>query len=177
MDFFTVPAMTFGMLSCFFIIRHDRRRILHFNVTRHPTSLWIIQQLREAFPFGSAPRFSILDRDAQYGAEVPAAIRSMKITCVRTSLRSPWQSGIVERWVESLRRDLLDHILAKDSIGNHRRSQCRVVEEAKGWHEPTPQFKLRAPEDPTRLSMVDGFLGPIELGRCKACLLRHNSSG
>ncbi len=112
MDFFTAPTITFGVLYCFFVISHDRRRILHFNVTKHPTSLWIIQQLREAFPFGSAPRFVILDRDAQYGAEVPAAIRSMKIKCVHTSLWSPWQNGIAERWVESCRRDLLDHIIA-----------------------------------------------------------------
>src|SRR6202790_832898 len=112
MDFFTVPTITFGMLYCFFIIGHDRRRILYFHVTRHPTSLWVVQQLREAFPFGSAPRVVIFDRDAKYGAELPAAIRSMRIECVRTSLRSPWQNGIAERWVESCRRDLLDHVIA-----------------------------------------------------------------
>ena len=78
MDFFTVPTITFGVLYCFFVIGHDRRRILHFNVTRHPTSLWVVQQLREAFPYESAPRFLILDRDAKYGTEVPTAIRSMK---------------------------------------------------------------------------------------------------
>jgi hypothetical protein len=49
------------------VIAHDRRRILHCNVTKHPTSLWVVQQLREAFPFGSAPRFLIFDRDRKYG--------------------------------------------------------------------------------------------------------------
>src|SRR5258708_23446578 len=78
MDFFTVPTITFGVLYCFPIISHDRRRVLHVNVTKHPTSGWIIQQLREAFPFGSAPRFLILDRDAKYGLDVPAAVRSLK---------------------------------------------------------------------------------------------------
>ena len=112
MDFFTVPTLTFGMLYCFFIISHDRRRILHFHVTRHPTSLWVVQQLREAFPYGTVPRFMILDRDAKYGTEVPAAIRSMTIQCVRTSRESPWQNGVAERWVESCRRDLLDHVIA-----------------------------------------------------------------
>jgi hypothetical protein len=77
MDFFTVPTITFSALYCFFVISHDRRRILHFNVTKHPTSLWIVQQLREAFPFESAPRFVIFDRDAKYGLEVPAAVRSL----------------------------------------------------------------------------------------------------
>jgi putative transposase len=57
MDFFTVPTITFGVLDCFFVISHDRRRILYFNVTKHPTSLWTVQQLREAFPFELAPRF------------------------------------------------------------------------------------------------------------------------
>jgi putative transposase len=93
MDFFTVPTITFGVLYCFFVISHDRRRILHFNITKHPTSSWIIQQLREAFPFGAAPRFLIHDRDAKYGTEVPAAIRSLKINAVRTSFESPWQKG------------------------------------------------------------------------------------
>jgi putative transposase len=112
MDLFTVPTLTFRVLYCFFIISHDRRRILHFNVTRHPTSLWIVQQLREAFPYQSAPRFLIFDRDAKYGLEVPVAVRSMAIRPVRTAHRSPWQNGIAERWVESCRQDLLDHVIA-----------------------------------------------------------------
>src|SRR5664280_1634611 len=98
MDFFIVPTLTFGVLYCFFIIGHDRRRILHFNVTRHPTSIWIVQQLREAFPYDSAPRFLLLDHDAKYGLEVPASMRSLRMTPVRTSIRSPWQNGVAERW-------------------------------------------------------------------------------
>ena len=112
MDFFTAPTITFDVLYCFFVISHDRRRILHFNVTKHPTSRWIIQQLREAFPFESASRFLIFDRDAKYGLEVPVAVRSLKMSPVRTSFESPWQNGVAERWVESCRRDLLDHVIA-----------------------------------------------------------------
>ena len=114
MDFFTVPTLTFGVVYCFFIIGHDRRRILHFNVTRHPTSAWIVQQLREAFPYDSAPRFLLLDHDAKYGLEVPASMRSLNMTPVRTSIRSPWQNGVAERWVGSCRRDLLDHVITLD---------------------------------------------------------------
>ena len=110
MDFFTVPTVTFSVLYCFFVISHDRRRILHCNVTRHPTSLWIVQQLREAFPFDSAPRFLIFDRDAKYGLEVPAVVRSLNICPVQTAFESPWQNGVAERWVGSCRRDLLDHV-------------------------------------------------------------------
>ena len=112
MDFFTVPTVTFTLLYCFFVIGHDRRRVLHLNVTCHPTSSWIVQQLREAFPYQSAPKFLIFDHDAKYGLEVPAAIRSMSITCLQTSVRSPWQNGVAERWVGSCRRDLLDHVIA-----------------------------------------------------------------
>jgi putative transposase len=67
MDFFTVPTIRFDLLYCFFVISHGRRHILHFNVTRHPTGSWIVQQLREAFPYQSASRFLIFDRDAKYG--------------------------------------------------------------------------------------------------------------
>src|SRR6266852_2266356 len=131
MDFFTVPMITFGVLYCFFVISHGRRRILHINVTNHPTSLWIVQQLREAFPFESAPRFLIFDRDAKYGLEVPAAVRSLKISPVRTSFESPWQNGVAERWVESCRRDLLDHIIAV----NERHLKRLLSEYVRYYHE------------------------------------------
>src|SRR5713101_8205386 len=70
MDFFTVHTVTFGILYCFFVIAHDRRRILHFNVTRNPTSLWIVQQFREAFPFKALHKYLILDRDKKFGLDV-----------------------------------------------------------------------------------------------------------
>jgi hypothetical protein len=82
MDFFTVPTVTFNLLYCFFIISHDRRQIVHFNVTQHPTTSWIVQQLREAFPYESAPKFLLFDHDQKYGVEVPAALRSLQITGV-----------------------------------------------------------------------------------------------
>jgi len=116
MDFFTVPTLRFGMLYGFFVISHDRRQILHFNVTKHPTGLWVVQQLREAFPFESAPRFLIFDRDGKYGVEVPAAVRSLRIRPVRTSFESPWQNGVAERWIESCRHELLDHIIAVNEL-------------------------------------------------------------
>lgn len=96
MDFFTVPTITFRLLYCFFVISHNRRHILHFNVIQHPTSNWVVQQLREAFPYESVPRFLIFDRDGKYGVDVPIAVRSMAIRPVRTSARSPWQNGVAE---------------------------------------------------------------------------------
>ncbi|HVS89975.1 MAG TPA: integrase core domain-containing protein [Candidatus Acidoferrum sp.] len=138
MDFFTVPTITFGVLYCFFIVSHDRRRILHFNVTQHPTSLWIVQQLREAFPFESSPRFLIFDRDAKYGLEVPVAVRSLKVSPVRTSLESPWQNGVAERWVGSCRRDLLDHIIAFDE----RHLKRLLSEYVRYYHEDRTHLGL-----------------------------------
>src|SRR5207249_1178207 len=138
MDFFTVPTVTFGVLYCFFVISYDRRRILHFNVTRHPTSPWIVQQLREAFPFGSGPRFLIFDRDAKYGLEVPIAARSMSLTPVRTSYESPWQNGVAERWVESCRRDLLDQIIAM----NERHLKRLLSEYVRYYHEDRTHLGL-----------------------------------
>ena len=138
MDFFTVPTITFGVLYCFFVISHDRRRILHVNITKHPTSLWIVQQLREAFPFGLAPTFLIFDRDAKYGLEVPAAVRSLKLNPVRTSFESPWQNGVAERWVESCRRDLLDHIIALDE----RHLKRLLSEYVRYYHEDRTHLGL-----------------------------------
>ena len=111
MDFFTVPTLTFGVLYCFFVIAHDRRRILHCNVTKHPDSAWIIQQLREAFPYDSAPGYMIFDRAANFNGEVIDTVKSFGIQPKRTSFRSPWQNGVAERWVGNCRREVFDHVI------------------------------------------------------------------
>jgi putative transposase len=162
MDFFTVPTITFSSLYCFFVISHDRRRILHFNVTKHPTSSWIIQQLREAFPFGSAPRFLIFDRDAKYGLEVPAAVRSLRVNPLRTSFESPWQNGVAERWVGSCRRDLLDHIIAVDE----RHLKRRLSEYIHYYHEDRTHLGLGkgTPDGRTRTIASGHVLSHPRLG-------------
>jgi putative transposase len=114
MDFFTVPTLTFEVLYCFFVIAHNRRRILHFNVTRHPTSERVSQQLREAFPYDSVPGYLIFDRATNFSDDVVSIVKSFGITPKRTSFRSPWQNGIAERWVGNCRRDLLDHVIVLD---------------------------------------------------------------
>jgi hypothetical protein len=104
MDFFTVPTLTFRVLRCFFVIEHGRRKILHFNVTEHPTGPWIAQQLREAFP-GSCPyRYAILDGDAKFGKEATDVLTTDGMKPVRISPASPWQNGVAERWIGSCRR-------------------------------------------------------------------------
>jgi len=162
MDFFTVPTITFSALYCFFVISHNRRRILHFNVTKHPTSSWIVQQLREAFPFGSVPRFVIFDGDAKYGLEVPAAVRSLRVHPVRTSFESPWQNGVAERWVGSCRRDLLDHIIAVDE--HHLRR--RLSEYIRYYHEDRTHLGLgkETPDGRTRTLASGRVLSHVRLG-------------
>jgi len=138
MDFFAVPTITFSVLYGFFIISHDRRRILHFNVTQHPTSTWIIQQLRQAFPYRSSPRFLIFDRDSKYSVDVACAVRSMAIRPVRTSFERPWQNGVAERWVESCRRDLLDHIIA---VNEHHLKRL-LVDYVRYYHDDRTHLGL-----------------------------------
>jgi len=110
-DFFTIPTLTFQVLYCFFVIEHGRRKILYFNVTRHPTAEWVVQQLREAFPEAGPYRYVILDRDAKFDAEVVALLQGTGLKPKRTTIRSPWQNGIAERWVGSCRRELLDQVI------------------------------------------------------------------
>ena len=112
MDFFTVPTLTCGILYCFFVIGHDRRRILHFNVTRNPNALWVTLQLRETWEYGQEPQqYLIFDRDAKFGAEVVSTVKAIGPQPIRTAFRSPWQNGIADRWIGSVRRDLLDHVI------------------------------------------------------------------
>jgi putative transposase len=162
MDFFTVPTLTFGVLYCFFVIGHDRRRVLHFNITRHPASIWIVQQLREAFPYQWAPRFLIFDRDAKYGLEVPVAVRSMAIRPIRSSFQSPRQNGIAERWVESCRRDLLDHVIAI----NESHLKRLLSEYVHYYHEDRTHLGLDKETPGSRLRSVSSgrVIGQARLG-------------
>lgn len=114
MDFFTVPTLAFGVLYCFFIVAHDRRRILHFNVTRHPSSAWVSQQLREAFPYDTTQKYLIHDRDAIFNAEVVETMKAIGIKSIRTAFKRPWQNGVAERFVGNCRRDLLDHVIVRN---------------------------------------------------------------
>ena len=111
MDFFTVPTLTFGVLYCFFVIDHDRRKILHLNVTRNPTSFWVALQLRQTWGYDQPHRFLIFDRDAKSNVDVVATVKDHGILPIRTAFRSPWQNGVAERWVGSVRRDFLNHLI------------------------------------------------------------------
>lgn len=138
MDFFTVPTITFGVRYCFFVIAHDRRSILHFNVTKHPGSAWVIQQLREAFPYDSVPKYLIFDRGANFNEGVIETVRSFGIQPKRTNVRSPWQNGVAERWVGNCRRDLLDHVI----VLNERHLKRLMSEYVRYYHEDRTHLGL-----------------------------------
>ena len=110
-DFFTVPTVSFRVLFVFVVLAHHRRRIVHFNVTEHPTAGWTGQQMIEAFPENTAPRYLLRDRDKIYGREFQQRIRSMSIEEVLSAPASPWQRAHVERLIGSIRRDCLDHVI------------------------------------------------------------------
>jgi len=107
-----LPTVTFRVLYCFFVIEHERRKILHCNVTQFPTSEWIVQQLQEAFPEPCRYRYVILDGDRKFDEEVLTFLRATGLKAKRTSVQSPWQNGLAERWIGSCRREILDHVIA-----------------------------------------------------------------
>jgi len=110
-DFFTVPTATFRVLYVFFVLAHDRRRILHFNVTEHPSAAWTAQQIIEAFPEDTAPKHMIRDRDGIYGEQFRRRVEGLCIEEVVTAPRSPWQNPYAERLVGSIRRECLDYVI------------------------------------------------------------------
>ena len=111
LDFFTVPTIRFQVLYVFLVLAHDRRRILHFNVTAHPTAEWTGQQLREAFLFAQRPRYLLRDRDAIFGHDFREQVRDMGIREVLSAPRSPWQRAYIERVIGSICRECLDHVI------------------------------------------------------------------
>ncbi len=110
-DFFTVPTVTFRVLFVLVVLAHDRRRIVHLNVTADPSAAWTGQQIREAFPYNTAPRFLLRDRDGVYGNDFDRIVRSLGIRQVMTAPRSPWQNPYAERVIGSIRRECLDHVI------------------------------------------------------------------
>ena len=113
-DFFVVPTVLFKVLFVFVVLAHERRRVLHINVTDAPTAQWTAQQLVEVFPWETAPRYLLRDRDAVYGGAFSSRVQTMGIHEVKTAPRSPWQNPYVERLIGTLRRECLDHVVVRN---------------------------------------------------------------
>jgi transposase InsO family protein len=151
-DFFTVPTIRFQVLYVFLVLAHDRRRILHGNVTAHPTAEWTAQQLREAFPFDQIPRYMLRDRDGIFGGDFRKDVKAMGIKEVLSAPRSPWQRAYVERVIGTIRRECLDHVIVFKEASLYRHVSLFVayyhesrthLSLAKDTPEPRP---VQAPE-------------------------------
>ena len=132
-DFFTVPTIRFQVLYVFLVLAHDRRRIVHFNVTAHPTAEWTAQQLREAFPFDQIPRYLLRDRDGIFGRAFRKDVKAMGIEEVLSAPHSPWQRAFVERVVGTIRRECLDHVIviSEASLYRHLKSFVAYYHESR----------------------------------------------
>jgi putative transposase len=157
MDFFTVPTATFRVLFVFLVLSHDRRRIVHFNVTEHPTENWTAQQIREAFPWDKAPRYLIRDRDAIFGKDLVATTQGMGIEEVIIAPRSPWQNPYVERLIGSIRRECLDHII----VWNER-SLRRILRRYFHYYERSRTHLALAKDAPVPRAVDQPENGRIE---------------
>ena len=140
-----MQTLTFKTLYVFFFITHARRRIVHFNVTAHPTAPWVWRQLLEARPWGQQPRYLIRDRDRSYGGAFIGKARAIGIKMVLTAVRAPQANAIAERVVGTLRRECLDHLM----IVNERHLRLVLREYVAHYNHVRPHqaLELWAPDD------------------------------
>ncbi len=157
-DFFTVPTATFRILFAFVVLRHKRRKVVHFNVTVHPTAEWTAQQIVEAFPEDQSPRFLIRDRDSIYGQFFRQRVKHMGIEEVVIAPRSPWQNPYVERLIGSIRRECLNHMIVLNE-GHLRRILSSYLEY---YHGSRTHLSL------DRNSPIKREVEPPERGRAMA---------
>jgi transposase InsO family protein len=110
-DFFIVPTVRNQILFVFLVLAHERRRLLHFNVTANPTAEWTAQQIVEAFPWRDPPKYLLRDRDGVYGTTFRTRVTGLGFEEVVIAAQSPWQNPYVERLIGSIRRECLDHTI------------------------------------------------------------------
>jgi transposase InsO family protein len=160
-DFFTVPTIRLRVLFVFLVMEHRRREVLHFNVTDHPTSEWVAQQIVEAFADRESPRYLIRDRDCVYGNEVLRRLESLRIAEVLTAPQSPWQNAYVERLIGSIRRECLNHFI----VLNARHLKRTLATYFRYYHRSRPHLALEKQCPIERQVMKQGVIVEIaELG-------------
>lgn len=168
MDFFVVPTVNFSLLYVFFIIDHSRRKIVHLNTTASQSALWVIQQLRDSFPFDTAPDYLIFDRDTIFSSKVKGFINQKLGSKPKIiSYRSPWQNGIAERWILSARRDVLnrvivlneDHLyrLLKEYVAYYNDDRCHLSLDRDSPSGRTVQIKPSEAEKVISLPRLGGL--------------------
>jgi hypothetical protein len=149
-DFFTGPTIRFEVLYVFLVLPHDRRRVVHFNVTAHPSSEWTVQQLREAFPFGQIPRYLLRDRDKIFGAGFRQQVADLK------GQRGAGGSPVaLAAYVERMRRECLDHVIVFSEASLRR----TLASYFSYYHQTRPHLSLA--KDSPRPRPVQLELGPV----------------
>jgi len=161
-DFFTVTTISFATVYVFLVFEHGRRRVIHFATTGSPTMEWVIQQLRNAMPFGAQPRYLFRDNDGIYGHGVALFLKSCGIREVRTALQSPWQSPYIERFIGTLRSQFFSHVivlnehhverLLKEFIDEYYR--VARPHQGLGGDTPIPTESPPQTDGPTELAAV-----------------------
>jgi transposase InsO family protein len=165
MDFFTVITINSSFLCVFLVFDHDRRKVIDFATTHHPSMEWVIQQLREATPFGRQPRYVFLDNDSIYGHGVRKFLDSCNIEEVRTAYRSPWQNPYIERFIGTLRRELLDHVIVLSE--RHLNSLLReYIEQYYHAHRPHQGLNGDTPVSTKRPKVAAGPLKLLSFPIC-----------
>jgi hypothetical protein len=147
-DFFTVPMVTPIAVFVSLSSRHERRKILHCNVTSRPRAEWIMQQLREAFPEPCPYRYVTFDRDRKFDGELTALWKAAGLKAKRTSVQAPWQNGLAERWIGSCRREILDHIIPLNE--QHLR---RIMRDYVTYHGQDPLHDSLATDAPNKRAL------------------------
>jgi putative transposase len=158
-DFFLVPTLTFRLLFVFVVLRHDRRELIHLNVTEHPTAVWTVRQLVEAFPYSTAPKYLLRDRDGVYGKEFARRVERMGIREVLIAPRAPWQNPFAERVIGSIRRECLDHCLILNDAHLRRllrayRAYYNTVRPHQSLDNNSPQPRIVEPSPRGRIIAI-----------------------
>lgn len=162
-DFFTVPTAQLRVLFVFIVLSHERRRVLHFNITEHPTAAWTAQQIVEAFPEDQTPRYLVRDRDGIYGEYFQHRVRGMGIREVRTAPRSPWQNPYAERVIGTIRRECVNHVV----VLNDRHLRRILKSYFRYYHESRTHLALDkdAPESrPIQSNGLGRIVGISQVG-------------
>ncbi len=158
-DFLLVVDLGFRSLFAFFVVDLGSRRVVHVGVTRHPTDAWVAQQLREATPFGQRPRYLLRDNDSKYGSAFARVAAATGITELRTAYRAPRQNATCERFLGSVRRECLDHILVVSEA--HLRRVLKEYVTYFNRSRPHQGINQRAPEPEASSARLVGTTGRV----------------
>jgi transposase InsO family protein len=155
-DFAVVPTVTFRLLFVFVVLSLERRKLLYINVTAHPTAQWTAQQMVEAFPWETTARYVIRDRDRIYGTDFRRRVEGLGLHEVPIAPRSPWQNAYAERFIGSLRRECLDHVIVLNE-----RHLGRILSDYRRYYNRSRTHLALEKDAPEPRAVHDRELGEI----------------